>query len=574
MATQKQKSPTQGTYLCGTSIIITLNRMKMKITITTVQILFIILGCTIKVEAQNLVPNTVGIAPNYWCSWYWQNYLILKGQKVTNPDARTIYTNPAAREQMTEENIFGEQGMAKIILPKTRSDYYFVIDHGWQDKNIKENTFFSMIMDTIDFPIYAHLSPKERINQMNIDIKALGWKGLGLWFRGNPTEEQMRKFVEWSKFAGIEYWKIDGGDIEHYYATEIKKEIYPELVLEHITGAGPVNLKWNVPGLEYYPSVYSNQQTVAQLNAGVGTTLDKTTKKVEKSLNVLKNTDVFRTYDAAPLLVSTTTMQRVHDILVQTAGNPDYNAILNIQDDCNIAAALGLLVAVKRHPMKTPRIYKGKDLHLQIAGDRHVDKRLNEMDRFVLWQRIAPPMSAGYGTYQFSKQNLVDSIVFQKSDTWYKSTHGKMVRQSAPAIMARNIALPEVQSNGIAPYVMASKFPNGAIAIATEGRVMPNQSWIHPKADVKLNEAEIEKSIGIFGHYESLTLQFVLILPQEISIYAQDLLSKEAIDITKDVTIKDYSIKIPGYLIDEIGTLENDINDISVPGMVIKILEN
>lgn len=67
---------------------------------------------------------------------------------------------------------------------------------------------------------------------------------------------------------------------------------------------------------------------------------------------------------------------------------------------------------------------------------------------------------------------------------------------------------------------------------------------------------------------------YVQNLPQEISIYAQDLLSKEAIEITIDVTIKDNSIKIPGYLIDEIGTMENDTNDISVPGMVIKIISN
>ena len=140
--------------------------------------------------------------------------------------------------------------------------------------------------------------------------------------------------------------------------------------------------------------------------------------------------------------------------------------------------------------------------------------------------------------------------------------------------MARNIALPEVKHKEIAPYVMASKFPNGAIAIASEGRVTPNKNWIHPKADVLLKEAEMNKPIGIFGHYKSLTIQFVQNLPQEISIYAQGLLSKEAINITKDVSIQDNSVKIPGNLIDKIGTMENETNDISVPGMVIKIISN
>lgn len=543
----------------------------MNKTITTILVVSLLFGCAGKEEIQSLVPNSVASAPNYWCTWYWQNYLILKGQEVTNPDAATIYTNQAAREEMNEENIFGEQGMAVVMLPKTRSDYYFVIDHGWQDKRIKDNTFFTLIMDTLDFPRYAHLEPKERIKQMNIDIRALGWKGLGLWVRGNPSEEEMRKFVEWSKYAGVEYWKIDGGDTEHYFASKIKREIYPELTLEHITGTGPVNPKWNTPGLSLYPSVYDLEEAVAQK---LEASLNSYTEKAEKSLEVIKNTDVFRTYDAAPLLVSTTTMQRIHDILVQTAGNTDYKAFLNIQDDCNIAAALGLLVAAKRHPMKTPRMYKGKDFHLQISGERHVDKRLNEMDRFVLWQRIAPPMPAGYGNYYFSTQNLVDSIVFLENDTWFKATHGKMVRQSAPAIMTRNIALPKVEYSGLAPYVMASKFPNGAIAIATEGRVTPSQSWIHPKADITLKEAELNKPIGIFGYYESLTIEFLQTLPVKIKIYGQDLLSNKAIDITGKVSINKNEIIIPGTLIENMGTMSGDLGDISVPGMVIKIVSN
>jgi len=529
----------------------------------------ILLGLTSRDKIINLVPAEPGSAPNYWCTWYWQNYLILKGLEVRNPDAENVFSNAAARDELNEESVFGINGMAQIMLPKTRGDFYFVIDHGWQNKRIPVNTFFTLRMDTLDFPRYAHLEPKDRIRQMNLDIKALGWKGLGLWVRGNVTEAEMRVFVEWSKYAGIEYWKIDGGDIDHYYATKIKREIYPQLILEHITGAGPLNPKWDIPGLSLYPSVYNREEAVSQK---LTASLNSATEKVDKTLDVLKNTDVFRTYDAAPLLVSTTTLQRIHDILVQTAGNANYTAFLNAQDDCNIAAALGLLAAAKRHPMKTPRIYKGKDFHLQISGERHVDLRLNEMDRFALWQRIAPPMPSGYGTYQFSRHNLIDSIVFQESDTWYKPAHGKMIRQSAPAIMSRNIPLPEVRCNGLAPYVMASKFKNGAIAIATEGRVTPTQSWIHPKAAITLKDAELNKPIGIFGYYESLTLEFNQRLPRNIKLYAQDLLSDRAIDISDKIAKTRNSITIPGELIQQIGTMAGDPGDVSAPGMVIKII--
>jgi hypothetical protein len=445
--------------------------------------------------------------------------------------------------------------MAVIMLPRTRSDYYFLIDHGWQDKSIEEQTFFTGILDTLDFPRYAGMEPRDRLKQMNLDIQALGWRGLGLWFRGNPDSAYMKMLVEWSSYAGIEYWKIDGGDTEHFYATTLKQEIYPQLTLEHISGAGPVNPKWEEAGLDSYPSVYARDES-----------------KKQNSLNILKNTDVFRTYDAAPLLVSTTTMQRVHDLLVLTTGKPEYRALLNIQDDCHVAAALGLVVAVKRHPMNTPRLYGGKDFHLQIAGDRHVDRRLNEMDRLARWQRIAPPMPAGCGDYRNSDNNLIDSIVFEVNHTWFKPTHGKMVRQSAPAIMARNIALPGVVSDGISPYVMASKFPNGAIAIATEGRVMPDQSWMEPLADISLKEVTVNTPIGIFGNYKSLSLKLEKELTGKVSVLAQDLLSISAIDITDRVKITKNEIWIPGQLIKEIGTMENDEGDISAPGLVMKII--
>lgn len=513
-------------------------------------------SCSLEQKAPNLIPDENGTAPNYWCTWYWQNYLIEKGKEVANPDPKTVYTNSAARENVSQETIFGEGGMAQVMLPKTRGDYYFVIDHGWQDKQIKKNTFFTFIMDTLDFLKYAHLEPRDRIKQMNIDIKALGWRSLGLWVRGNPTEAEMRTFVEWSKYAGIEYWKIDGGDTKFFYASKIKEENYPELTLEHVTGAGPLTPLWNQSGLSSYPSGYYPEENA---------------RKSQKMLEILQNTDVFRTYDAAPLLVTTTTMQRVHDILTLTAGDTKYSAILNVQDECNIAAALGLLVAVKRHPMDTPRMYKGSDYHLQISGDRQVGRRLNEMDRFAVWQRIAPPMPAGYGSYHSSDEFLIDSIVFHENHTWYTPTYGKMVRQSAPAVMSRNIPLPDVKTDGEKPFVMASKFQNGAVCIATEGRVYPDKSWFHPRVEISVSELEIDKPIGVFGHYETLILVFSADVSKNAVVWAQDLLDDKAVDISDMISIQGNTIIIPGDLIDEIGTSCNDEGDISGPGLVLRV---
>jgi len=528
-------------------------------------LVFILLTSCQKKETPNLIPEELSKVPNYWCTWYWQNYMIKAGEPVTNPSGKEVYSNPAAREHMNYNNILGENGWARTMLPKSRGEYYFLIDHGWQDKSIKENTFFTLVMDENDFPKFKGLAPKEKIKRLNDEIKALGWRGLGLWVRGNISEEDARKFVGWSKYAGIEYWKIDGGDTRNFWAFKAKKELYPELVLEYVTGSGgPLNLNWDQTALHHYPSVYyPGQEDKKHENAGPAI--------ASRALEVIKNSDVFRTYDAVPLLVSTVTLQRIHDILSQTAGNPDYRALLNIQDDCNIAAALGCVVAVKRHPMKTPRLYEGRDFHFQIAGDRQVNKRFNEMDRLVRWQRIALPMPAGFGTYKASKEVLIDQFIFRVGDTWKMDTWGKMVTQGAPAVMARNIPLPEVKCEGEPPYTVAGKFPNGAVCIATEGRVKPDESWYHPLADILVEVGDPDKPVGIFGYYRSLTLAFTNPVPEDAVIWAQDLLAKQAVNISQSIRVNENEITIPGEVIEKIGTSKNDENDISVPGLVIKV---
>jgi len=229
------------------------------------------------------------------------------------------------------------------------------------------------------------------------------------------------------------------------------------------------------------------------------------------------------------------------------------------------------VVAVKRHPMETPRLYEDRDFHFQIAGDRHVDQRLSEMDRLVRWQRIAPPMTAGFGTYHTSGEFLTDQYKFRVGDTWKEDTWGKIVTQSAPSIMARNIPLPIVKIKDFAPYVMASKFKNGAICIATEGRVQTDKNWYHPRAAITVEVDDAKEPLGVFGYYLSLTLEMDRPATQKTKIWAQDLLADKAIDISDKVEISGTRITIPGEIIDEIGTGMNNTGDISVPGLVLKI---
>lgn len=514
-----------------------------------------------KAAAPNLVPTKPATAPNYWCTWYAQNYWIQRGGEITNFKA---INNPNARDTLTYHTVFNpKDGWASTYLENGRSDFIFLIDHGWQTKEKSERIaggppFFSFVIDPRDFEEYGNLEPQEALRLFNEEIQALGWRELGIWTRGDITLEQAEKFVEWSKYAGVHYWKIDGGDTKEFNSFKAKQRIFPELMLEYVTGSGGnLNQKWGQPGLKEYPSVF-----------------DVGGKQQKAMLKVLQHTDTFRTYDAAPLLMSTTTLRRTHDILKQTAGNKKYRGILNIQDDCNVAIGLGVLVASKRHPNYMERLYKGKDLHHQLSGKRHMQKRINEVERFGRWSRIAPAFPAGVGTYLSSDTELIDSCQFTEHDTWAKATYGKIVHQSAPAIMARNMPLPKVEIEGEPPYVVATTYPNGPIGIATEGRVKPDDHWFHPRAKVTVKIKDASQRIGIAGHYDELVLEFAEPLTGIEHVWAQDLLANKAIDIQSKVTIKANTLSIPGTLIDEIGTSAGDSGDISAPGMVIQLAGN
>ncbi|MCW8926479.1 MAG: hypothetical protein OQJ84_09495 [Xanthomonadales bacterium] len=446
-------------------------------------------------------------------------------------------------------------------LPRGREDFYFLIDHGWQTKELSERTlpgaieFFSLVIDARDFPPYAGHEPREALRLLNEEVKSHGWRGLGIWVKGNLEKATCRKFVEWSQYAGIEYWKIDKGDSVDFYCQQIKEEIYPRLTLEYANGVkAPLNLGFDDPNRSSYPSVY--------VRDGI---------KFPRAFQILRNADVFRTYDSAPLLVSTTTMRRVHDILIQTQNQEKYVTILNVQDDPQVAAGLGSLVGAMRHPNYMERTYLGEDFHYQISGKRMNQRRMNEIERFGRWQRIAPAFAAGIGTYRASEEELLDNYRHTVRDTHRDTAHGKMVYQSAPAIMSRNMPLPKVEIDGDPPYVMASKYPNGPVGVATEGRVKPGDQWYHPRANISIEVNDMEQFIGIFGHYLSLTLSLKESTRGIVHIWAQDLLAEEAVDVRHLVKIGENSITIPGALIDRIGTSAGDKGDISVPGMVIKI---
>ena len=86
----------------------------------------------------NLVPTKPNESANYWCTWYAQNYWIQRGGEISDFDK---ITNPAAREELTYDHLFNqEDGWVTNYLKRGRSDWYFLIDHGWQTKEAPERT--------------------------------------------------------------------------------------------------------------------------------------------------------------------------------------------------------------------------------------------------------------------------------------------------------------------------------------------------------------------------------------------------------------------------------------------------
>ena len=516
-------------------------------------------GAAFAADSPNLVPDKpAAYSPHYWCTWYVQNYWQQRGGEITDFNK---LTNLGAQQEMNHHNIFNQKDGWAHYMKRGREDLTFLIDHGWQpvegdwDK-LPGRPYFNFRADAKDFPSYAGMEPQEQMKTFNEELKALGWRGLGIWVRGQVSLAEMETFTKWSKHAGVTYWKIDGGDTGQYLAMQAKRKHYPELFMEHAHAPGHFNANTDVPNAQEYPSTFAAGESNA-----------------ERTLRNLKNTDVIRVYDVAPHLITPTTIQRINDILLQTNGDSSYTAIINTQDLPYASMALGTSIASKRHPNYMERTLNGRDLHHQLEDDRMMQFCMNEVERLGRWSRIAMPIPVGVGSYRRSEQYLVDHYTHDKYSTWNRSTYGKKLYQGAPAIMARNMPLPTVEADakGNVPYVMASTYPNGATAIATEPRVTDARKVWFPRAGVTVKIHDASKVIGVAGHYGSLTLEFAGSLDSVTHVWAQDLLDVKSEDIISKVKISGNKLTIPGKLIDRIGTAAKDEGDLSAPGMVIRL---
>lgn len=489
--------------------------------------------------ANNIIPETPSGAPNYWCTWAAQNYMYGHNLQELKPEILEGDSGShLAHDAMNETVLLGAQGWATSFFPRVRKELYLMLDDGWEAGGTA-----TFDLDTSKFPSFPG-SPAERLTKLNKAIQVQGWRGTALWCRNTPGGVQDEHLEILSQQAGIPYWKIDIGDPE-FHLVDLRRSNHVQLQFEHVHGEPALNGDWRRDGRFGSQPWGSRRQ------------------------QVLANTDVYRTYDVTSILSLPTTLDRLAEMLRGAQGHANLRTLLNVEDEVYVAAVMGCTMGILRHPLVGRR--PGADLDLFFNGPRQAKRRMDEVIRALRWQRIAPPFPAGEGTIEVGNEIVTDSWTFERGQTWQSNLVGHTAHQGAPSVMARNLALPRVTAAAEKPFVFASRFPNGAVAIGIQERTHPGQAWHLPPAEVELNVADAPGPFGIFGSCKTLTMIFDRSLSGK-RIVVQDLAANEALDVTGQVRVKGQSLQLTEAQIKNFGLRGGSSGDLSSPGLVLSLL--
>ena len=478
-------------------------------------------------KAENLIPTTPGSAPDYFCTWNVQGYVL-------------SYARGKLRDAMTESNMFGSGKYQNWLgfYPRIRSDLYFVMDDSW-DVGFTNYDYGADILNLERFPSFAATGTEpEKLKKLNTAVQAKGWRAVGGWICANKAtankdvSDQVfyAERLKWMNAAGWGYWKVDWG--KHSKDANWRRQL----------------TEW---GHQYAPNLEVEQAMI---------------------WSCVPFADAFRTYDVEVITSIPVTLTRVCKGLPQVA-EPKAKALINCEDEPVIGAALGCAIGIMRHPF-AGNLPNGQQDEAFPPVTRDVKESLNEVERGVLWHRVAPPFKVD-GVVNIDPTKLTDTWYFQSREGWATKA-GKWSTNSAPARIARGgLPLPTVKvAAGEVPFVIASRNPNGAVTIATLGRTMctspADRRYWTPLADITLAAGKLTGPIGIFGRYQTLTLTFDVPMTGR-TVLAQDILDTQAKDVTAQVFINGNSLTLPGKLIEQIGLEKATPGDKSDPGLVISV---
>lgn len=466
----------------------------------------------------SLVPDTPSTAPDYFCTWNLQGFLC-------------SYSDPSAQaDMMTEANLFGSGPNQNWVeyYPEVRGDLFLVLDDTWDmplGGGRSHPMRGSLELDTGRFPSYRG-TPAERLIKLNRDVRARGWRGLGLWIlscrskaRRDPRVNDEQYWAErfgWCKRAGIDYWKVDWGkfdEMDLWRLNRWARRAHPDLWIEHGGFRADGSRIWFADKL-----------------------------------------GVCRTYDVHPSHAIPVTIARIAGMLRHPRQDHTSAGLINCEDEPYIGAGLGCVYGIMRHPL-VGNMPNGKpDRWFQVAA-RDLKRRLDEVTRAVRWHRIAQPFGV-------TDREAVDTNLFREKPTG----PGVPARVARGGLPLPTVSVPEGMD---APYVLCSRHPDGEIAIATIARRTRQGEKINP-ADISLEVGELNRPVGVFGKYGSLTLVTTSSLAGK-RILAQDLAGKTPVDITAEVKLDGGRLTIPGAVIHRVGLMAAKPGDISDPGLVLVV---
>ncbi|MCL2531103.1 MAG: hypothetical protein FWE40_02970 [Oscillospiraceae bacterium] len=504
---------------------------------------------------------------NYFCTWHLMYWFPANGG----------IPNLQTRDVLCDELLFGKDGIAVKHYPEVRKDLYLLLDDGWdvrssQGSTLPEEVWFKPYIGSCQlseekFPGYG-ATPPERLKTLTDKVKALGWKGLGIWIsptvsphpdvegHGSSFVDFFRTRMQWSKFAGVDYWKVDWGDYDmsdkhRKLLSKLKAEVHPELIMEHAYNRRA-----------YHPKGAENRFGLA----------------IHR--HRLAYSDVLRLYDVAFALSVPTTLSRVAALLTHPVKiKPGCLGLINAEDEIYLSTALGLAFGVMRFDIGDTAINSGPNWAFGGEGDfpatRPARQQHDEVLRAVRWQEdFAPAFRADLGNSTISPEQGEDRWKFTPDETWEKALHQseEAFVQSAPLVVARNVNAPVIKACDEAPpYLVACRNPNGAMSIASLGRVTPQRGYFAPQADVHWQLGANSGAIGVFGHFKSLTLQFDENIAGK-TILAKDLLHDNWIDITGQVQVRSNAVTLDGTWMQNL--CQNRPGDFSEPGLVLQIGED
>lgn len=498
-------------------------------------------------------------AASYWCTWETQNYTIDPARQVKTLGFVGDQGSQGARDNIDEEVIFGKGGWIEACPSETRRHLYFLIDDGWdvpyhQAPSKDVRPFGTLVVDAKRFPSFGG-TPAERLSKFNRAVMARGWKGLALWcstqcpgedwgngkagrkavrFDEATVRKVWREKLGWIREAGIGYLKFDwgarGSDISfRRIISELAAEIAPETIVEHCTGAWPLNEPERMIG---NPKYDDNRRRAKEL---------------------MSFSHIFRIYDLLNPFVQATAVERMAfylDAQAEAGGT----CVLSSEDAVYLGTSLGSTFGVMRSSYLP-------DARCPVIEQ---NRRMTEVDRAVAWQRLAPPFASSERP-RWSEKTLTDTWFFKEGEGWYKKAQGHVTRQQALAVIARGMELPEVkgmEADGDVPFVTACCYANGCVSVGTTPRMDEKRGLRCPKASIRLSVTPTK--LAVFGRVGAVSF------PSAAKrLFARDLAGGEPEEITAACACENGVWTISGDLLNRIGMTKNGTGDRSDPGTLV-----